>query len=417
MQMKECRSCGSKKLSDILSLGNQYLSEFRSDDKKPEQHPLELVLCEGCSLLQLKHTTPSSLLYTDNYGYRSGINQTMRDHLKEIASKADDSVLPIPDEIVVDIGCNDGTLLKSYDFTQGIKRVGFDPVGKFAKDLDGTDILFVNDYFNKKIFQDHFGEEKAVIITAISMFYDLDDPNTFVPDLASILDENGVIVVQQNYVVGMLLQNAFDNMVHEHLEYYSLLSLENLLRRHGLIVFDVELNDLNGGSFRTYICHKDAREISNAVLQLRDSEVKLGLNKKDIYQNFSQRIALIKKKLNGFIKEKVQEGKIVYLYGASTRGNTLLQYCELDNSLIKAAVERNSEKWGTKIASVGIPIISEDQGRKDKPDYMLILPWFFAQGMKSEFVQREEEYLDNGGIFILPLPMPKLLTKDGIIDI
>ena len=411
--IKECRSCGSKKLSDILSLGNQYLSEFRNDDKKPEQHPLELVLCEGCSLLQLKHTTPSHLLYTDNYGYRSGINQTMRDHLKEIANKADNLVLPIPDEIVVDIGCNDGTLLKSYDFSQDIKRVGFDPVSKFAKDFQETNILFVNDYFNGNTFEDEFGQEKAVIITAISMFYDLDNPNSFVSDLAHILDENGIIVIQQNYVVGMLLQNAFDNIVHEHLEYYSLLSLENLLRRHGLIVFDIELYDLNGGSFRTYICHRGAREVSRSVLQLRESEKQLKLDTVIPYQAFAERIKNIKNTLRDFIIKQVKDNKTVYVYGASTRGNTLLQYCGLDNTLIKAAVERNSEKWGTKIASVGIPIISEEQARKERCDIAIVLPWFFWPEMQ----ERYKDLLEAGTKFLIPLPTPRLFTKSGIIGL
>ena len=401
-----CRSCGAKELIDILSLGDHYLSDFVEGDDKPEKYPLELALCQHCDLLQLKNTAPVSSLYTDRYGYRSGINQTMRDHLAQIVNKANQLASPSTEDIVIDIGCNDGTLLKSYNDRMLI-RVGFDPVKKFASYIEGTGIKFINAYFNKQSYEKHFGEKKAKIITAISMFYDLDDPNTFVSDLNKILDKSGIIIIQQNYLVGMLLQNAFDNIVHEHLEYYSLLSLEKLLDRHGFTVFDVELNDLNGGSFRTYICHKGAREITSAVIKLRESEKKLGLQDKGIYQQFASRIHELKDKLYGFIANEVKKGKTIYVYGASTRGNTLLQYCGLDNTLIKKAVERNEEKWGKKIASVGIPIISEAQARKEKPDYMLVLPWFF----KDEFVKREAAYIEEGGKLLFPLPTMEIVEK------
>lgn len=228
----------------------------------------------------------------------------------------------------------------------------------------------------------------------------MEDPNKFVSDVKKILKENGIFVIQQNYLVGMLKQNAFDNIVHEHLEYYSLLSLNNLLKRHGLEVFDVEMRDLNGGSFRTYISLAGKRKISNEVRKMIVSENKLGLNKLKEYRDFANRIKKNKKDLAKFIKEETKKGKLVYLYGASTRGNTMLQYFGLDKNLIKKAVERNPEKWGKIISSVGIPIISEEQARKDKPDYMLVLPWFF----KEEFLDRERKYLEKGGHFIFPLP-------------
>jgi hypothetical protein len=401
-----CRACGSKELMDILSLGDQYLSDFVNGDEKPEKYQLDLVLCQQCNLLQLKHSAPVSSLYTDSYGYRSGINQTMRNHLAQLVKEAYQLVLPSTGDIVIDIGCNDGTLLKSYNDSALIK-IGFDPVKKFAKYISGTGIKFINAYFNKQNYEEYFGQKKARIITAISMFYDLDDPNTFISDLKGILDKNGILIIQQNYLVGMLLQNAFDNIVHEHREYYSLLSLEKLLDRHGFDVFDVELHDLNGGSFRTYICHQGARKITTAVIKLRASENKLGLQDKGIYRQFAGRIHELKEQLYGFIAGEVTKGKTIYVYGASTRGNTLLQYCGLDNTLIKKAVERNEEKWGKTIASVGIPIISEEQARKEKPDYMLVLPWFF----KEEFVKREAAYIEQGGKLLFPLPKMEIVGK------
>jgi len=228
----------------------------------------------------------------------------------------------------------------------------------------------------------------------------MEEPNQFIEDVKKIMKENGIFIIQQNYLVGMLKLNAFDNIVHEHLEYYSLLSLNNLLERHGLEVFDLEERVLNGGSFRTYIATKGIRKFLKAVLEMERHETKLKLTNKKIYLDFAKQIRNNKEKVLNFVKKQTANGKLVYLYGASTRGNTLLQYFELDNRLIKKAVERNSEKWGKIIASVGIPIISEEEARNDKPDYMLVLPWFF----KEEFLKREKKYLETGGHFIFPLP-------------
>jgi hypothetical protein len=242
--------------------------------------------------------------------------------------------------------------------------------------------------------------KKANIVTAISCFYDMEEPNSFLSDVRKILDKDGVFIIQQNYLVEMLKQNAFDNIVHEHLEYYSLFSLENLLKRHGLEVFNVEKSDINGGSFRTYISNKGKRRAMKSVINMRVKEKNMNLKSVRIYTDFAERVKNNKNILHKFVSNLVKINKKIFVYGASTRGNTLLQYYGLDNKLIKAAAERNPEKWGKKIASVGIPIISEEQARKERPDYMLVLPWFF----KKEFLQREKNYLKLGGHFIFPLP-------------
>ena len=399
MKIKKCRSCGSKNLINILSLGNQYLSDFVKVNKKPKAFPLHMILCKECFLVQLDYSAPQKYLYTERYGYKSGINQTMQDELKGIAKESLKKVKKTNDKIVaVDIGANDGTLLKNYP--KSVYRIGVEPITKFAKEAKKYADKVVNDFFTYESFSKTLKNKKADIVTIISCFYDMEDPNKFVSDVKKIMKEDGICVIQQNYLVGMLKQNAFDNIVHEHLEYYSLLSLNNLLARHGLEVFDVELRELNGGSFRTYISYKGKRRISKSVDKQNKYEKRLGLNKKTPYLDFAKRIKNNKKRIFEFVKKQNQKGKAVYLYGASTRGNTLLQYFELDNNLIKKAVERNPEKWGKIIASVGIPIVSEEEARKDKPDYMLVLPWFF----KKEFLKREKKYLDNGGHFIFPLP-------------
>lgn len=397
--ISSCRLCKSKNIEDIIAFGNLYLSDYRKDDKKPPKHPLTLILCKNCSLLQLKDTTPAYLLYNNNYGYKSGINKTMQDHLKEITINVLKKHNGSQEKLLcVDIGANDGTLIKNYP--NHVFKVGIEPIKKYAKECKKHANLVINDFFNLNSYKKNLGMKKANIITAISCFYDMPNPNKFVKDVATILDKNGVFLIQQNYLASMLQLNAFDNVVHEHLEYYSLISLQNLLARHDLEVFDAEITDLNGGSFRTYISHKGKREISNSVKEMIGFEKKLKLTNKKTYYDFAKRINKNKKEIKNFIEKEVKMGKKIYIYGASTRGNTLLQYFELNKSLIPFAVERNPEKWGKKISSLGIPIISEEQARLDKPDYMLVLPWFF----KKEFLIREKEYLKNGGRFIFPLP-------------
>lgn len=418
---ENCRVCGSQ-FEDILTLGEQHLVGFTlpnmdvqirgegysHKEEKPIYVPLDLVLCKSCKLLQLKHTTNPKLLWNENYGYKSGVNETMRKELSSIVASTT-AIKRLEDEdIVVDIGSNDGTLLDSYS-NPNIIRVGYEPsrnvaaLGDFKKGK-----LFI-DFFNKIPFLQEFGKEKAKIVTAISCFYDLEDPNLFLEDVEAILDPEGVFVIQQNYLVGMLEQNAFDNIVHEHLEYYSLLSLENLLAQNNLEVLDVSQNNINGGSFRTYIRFKGAKiDVEGGmerVMAMRRKERELGLDKKDIYLKFASRVNELSTKLSTFINEEVAKGKTVYVYGASTRGSGLLQVAKLDSRQITAAAERNPFKWGRKCVGTNIEIISEEEARKAKPDYFLILPWFFL----SEFLEREKEYLEQGGHFVVPLPEFKII--------
>ena len=407
-----CRSCGSSSLQNILSLGSMYVSAFVADheeQKEMKKYPLELVLCNeksgGCGLLQLRHTVPSEVMYR-NYWYRSGTNQTMTDELYGIVAAASRITNIQSDDIVLDIGCNDGTLLSAYGKT-GPKRIGFEPARNLVPVASLHADTVINDFFNFKAWNTNIPGGKAKIITAIAMFYDLDDPNTFVGDAAKCLDPEGVFVIQMSYLPLMLSQNAFDNICHEHLEYYSLLSLEPLLQRYGLEVFDVETNDTNGGSFRIFMRHRGGggalavrAGAAERVLAMRETEAKLGLTEREIYDDFVARVTDLKKRTVDFIASETKGGKRVYVYGASTKGNTLLQFYGLDAALIPFAAERSQYKWGKKTVGSFIPIISEEVARSEKPDYFLVLPWHFL----PEFRNREKNYLESGGKFIVPLP-------------
>jgi NDP-4-keto-2,6-dideoxyhexose 3-C-methyltransferase len=258
-----CRVCGNETLSEVLSLGNQYVSDFVDTMTENASAPLDLIICNadegGCGLLQLKHTADQASLYR-NYWYRSGINQTMRDALKDITQKASTLVDLKNGDFIIDTGSNDNTLLKSYE-KQDLNRIGFEPATNLMPYAQDPNITVINDFFSAKPFLQASNNKKAKIITSIAMFYDLEDPNAFTADAAQCLDKDGVWIIQMAYLPSMLLDNIFDNICHEHLEYYSLLSLENLLARHNLRVIDVELNDVNGGSYRVYITHTDNTSI------------------------------------------------------------------------------------------------------------------------------------------------------------
>lgn len=419
-RIENCRSCGNKEVEDILSLGEQFIVGFNHGEPTPKV-PLTLCFCSACHLVQLRHTTRPDLLWNENYGYRSGVNETMRLELGSIAYLGEKLTKLSPEDIVVDIGANDGTLLAAYT-TPGITRVGYEPSRNVAKHcvetlVDKKPYTMFLEFFRKEPFLRTYQDRKAKVITAIAMFYDLDDPLTFLRDVKSILHPDGVFIVQQNYLSSMLEDNAFDNIVHEHLEYYSLNTMTDLLRRADLEVFDVVTRDINGGSFRTYIRHRGALVgggITPAVNQMlmRENGQKLGI--KHTYERFARRIKSEMSVLSGFVTGMNARGAEIYVYGASTRGNTILQAAGLDGTMIKGAAERNPAKWGLVTAGTRIPIVSEEEARK-RADYFLVLPWFFAQGTSSEFVQREKDFILNGGKLIIPLPGFKIISSNDII--
>jgi hypothetical protein len=406
-----CRVCNSS-VEPIFSLGEQYISNFLTPEQPDGQKaPLELVLCCRCRLLQLRHTVPPDAMY-QNYWYRSGTNQTMRDALADIANKAGSLMHLQEGDSVLDIGCNDGTLLGSYQ-TNGIYKIGFDPAENLAVFSRKVADKVVTGFFESEAFyrNPELSGHLPRVVTSIAMFYDLEDPNRFVADVKKVMHAEGLWIVQMSYLPLMLKQNDFGNICHEHLEYYSLQSFEYLLKLHDFMLVDVELNDVNGGSFRAYIRNQSAdesvfaaepyrREASDRVCALRKEEAKMGLDKVEPYREFAARVERIKQDVSAFIKDHVLRNEKVYVYGASTKGNTMLQYFGLDNSLIGAAAERNPDKWGKVTVGTRIPIVSEAEARAAKPDYFLVLPWHFV----DEFTAREKDYLSSSGRFIVPLP-------------
>lgn len=404
----------------VVNLGKHYVSDFiRSDSDYENRQPwsLDLELDEVIGAARLTEVPPSNTMW-GKYWYRSGINATMTKELGNIVQEITSRVRLKDDDIWLDIACNDGTLLRQVP--NNLTKIGIDPADDTFYIESSKHATVIQDYFSYDAYnKTGYGDRKAKVVTTIAMFYDLYNPDPFINDVVSVLDDNGVWVLQMSYTPLMLEQLAFDNICHEHAYYYSLTSIQTLFSKHGLKIVDCDLNDVNGGSFRVYVQKANADEHSFGTRPLRDVcnfRVKsileyernhYDLTDIDVWNKFQSDIEALKNETVSFIKEEKAKGKIICGYGASTKGNTLLQWFGLDHTLITAMAERSPYKFGLKTVGTNIPIMSEEEVRAMKPDYMLVLPWHFI----SEFVEREKDFLASGGKFIVPCPRFQIVSK------
>ena len=400
-----CRCWGATALESVLSLGVQHLTGVfpRSTEERVTSGPLELVKCvsaDGCGLVQLRHTYDSAEMYGANYGYRSGLNQSMVRHLGKTVASIVATYPPSPDALVLDIGSNDGTTLSFMP--KSVRRVGMDPTIVKYGQYYAEGIQKIPDFFSARTFRANFGDERAEIITSIAMFYDLDDPLAFVRDIADVLAPNGIWYFEQSYLLTMLTQNAYDTICHEHLEYYALRQINWMMRRCGLRVIDVTLNDVNGGSFSVTVCHEGATHQPNAsaIAEVEAGERLARLDELEPYHAFAGRVVAHRDALKALIGDIRSRGESVLGYGASTKGNVILQYCGLTNADIPAIAEVNPDKYGAFTPGTHIPIISEAEAHARQPDYFLVMPWHFRENL----IGRETAFLAAGGKMIFPLP-------------
>ena len=401
-----CRVCGGS-LTSVFNLGDVYVSTFvDTADSDAPKVPLELVLCNSCLLVQLKDTVDGSVMYSD-YWYKSGLNKSMVSALGDVVHNAIERTNALAlNDLVLDIGANDGTLLRFYP--GHLTRVGFEPSNLYALG-EGPDVTIIHDYFNKEAFERQFPGRYAKIITAIAMFYDLEDPHTFVEDLRECLDKDGVIVIQLMDLLSMLRTNDFPNLCHEHLEYYSLANLVWLFAVHSLQIFDVEYNTVNGGSLRIYVRHEgNDAPLPTVNLALTLESMIIG-NVKTSLNRFARFSEMSKNAVCNFIRDAQSRGSKVAVMGASTKGNTILQYYGLTGKDIDHAGEINADKYGKLTIGSNIPIISDSDSLAKNPEYYLILPWGFTES----FIRRYNDYLRAGGQFIVPLPWPELICYNG----
>lgn len=402
-EINGCRVNKSQHLVSVLNLGTQALTGVfpRSADVPVSVGPLELVWCPESGLLQLKHSFAADEMYGENYGYRSGLNQSMIDHLGQKARHLERLVSLQSGDVVLDIGSNDSTLLRAYSVS-GLNRVGIDPTGRRFASFYPPEIKLVPDFFSADLFRSAV-PGKARIVTSIAMFYDLEDPIMFASQVRDILADDGVWHFEQSYMPSMLRLNSYDTVCHEHLEYYSLGVVKNILDIVGLEILDVAMNNVNGGSFAVTAVHRGnrtRRRNTPVVEWLLGQEAKMGINTPRPYRDFEERVFRHRDDLSSLIKSLVADGKSVLGYGASTKGNVVLQFCGLSPAEIPAIAEVNADKVGCVTPGTHIPIISEAEARAMKPDYFLVLPWHFKDGI----LRREKDYLAAGGKFIFPFP-------------
>jgi hypothetical protein len=402
-EIQNCRVDQSPNLVSVLNLGYQALTGvFPKQASEPVTvGPLELVWCSSSGLLQLKHSYESSEMYGDNYGYRSGLNQSMVNHLNDKVAYLERLVPLNGDDVVVDIGSNDATTLKAYR-TSGLRRIGIDPTGKKFASFYPADITLVPDFFSSSAYSS-VASKKARIVTSIAMFYDLEAPIEFARQIESILADDGIWHFEQSYMPSMLRLNSYDTVCHEHLEYYSLGVVKTILEQAGLRLVDVVMNAINGGSFAvtaTKVANKSIKANQPVIDWLLEQEDRMGLNTPRPFRDFEERVFRHRDDLTRLIRTLGADGKKILGYGASTKGNVVLQFCGLTEADIPGIAEVNPEKFGCVTPGTHIPIFSEEEAKASNPDYYLVLPWHFKDGI----VRREKEFLARGGRMIFPFP-------------
>jgi hypothetical protein len=397
-----CRANGSSNLVTVLSLGDQALTGIfpRSPDERITVGPLNLLWCPDSGLLQLGHSYDPDEMYGDNYGYRSGLNQSMVRHLGNKVSYLERAFQPASGDTVLDIGANDSTTLRAYK-TAGLERIGIDPTGEKFRSYYPDDITLVSDFFSQEKFE-RVTNAKAKIVTSIAMFYDLENPTEFACQVAAVLASDGVWHLEQSYLPSMLRMCSYDTICHEHLEYYSLSSVRRILDAAGLKIVDVQMNAVNGGSFAiTAALATSSLRANDAVIGwLLGQEERMGLDTPRPYREFETRVFQHRLDLQKLLGSLRADGKRILGYGASTKGNVLLQFCGFGPDTIEAIAEVNPDKFGAYTPGTNIPIISEAEARAMKPDYFIVMPWHFKDGI----LQREQEYLSQGGKMIFPFP-------------
>ena len=404
-KINQCRICGNKNLIEVLDLGSQFLTSVFPDKNhidSIEKFPLKLIKCHGeinaCNLVQLAHSVEKNLMYSDNYGYRSGLNSSMMSHLQHRVDQIMKTVNFEKNDIVLDIGSNDGTTLSYYD--NKIKKIGIDPTSNKFKEFYKPEITVITDFFSAEILKNYIGNKKIKAITSFSMFYDLEDPVEFSNQVSQILDTNeGIWVLEQSYLPEMLNKLSFDTICHEHLEYYSLTQIDWIMSKVGLKIIDVEFNEINGGSFAVTVCHKSNKtykrsKIVNYVLR---QEIEKGLLEKKIFDQFSKRVHLFKNNFKNFLISSTNSGKKIFGIGASTKGNVILQYCDIDKNTLPYIGEINPEKFNKYTPGSWIEIRQEDEILKMNPDLLLILPWHF-----KKFFLEQRKYSKFNLLFPLP---------------
>ena len=381
--LTKCRICGGENFETIMSLGHQVMTGTfpKSEEEDVTGGPVDLIRCttdKGCGLVQLKQSYDLSEMYGLNYGYRSGLNASMVSHLHSKVDKILSLGVLEQGDLIIDIGSNDATTLKRYPRNH-YELVGIDPTGIKFSSYYPPEIVLIPDFFSAEAVNKATKGIKAKVITAFSMFYDLEDPISFAKEIAGALDEEGIWIFEQSYMPAMLKTNSFDTICHEHLDFYGLLQIEWILDAAGLKIIDVEFNDINGGSFSVTAALNESKRPQNDELieNILNEEKAQCLDSSAPFEAFKARISKERDAFMSFLTDCKKNGKTVCGLGASTKGNVLLQYYGITADLISKIGEVNTDKVGAFTPGSLIPLVSEDDLLLLNTDYLVVLPWHF----------------------------------------
>ena len=418
MKIEKCRICGNRKFKEIISLGNQCLTSVypKPETKDPSKSGLELVFCDSkekpqskCNLVQLYHNADIKEMYGTTYGYFSSISPTMVSHLEDIIKFTKKHVNLNAGDAVLDIGCNDGTLLNKYGFEKKLKRYGVDPSSEKFLHMFQNDIKVLTDFFSYNKVNEFSEGKKFKVISSIAMFYDIDDPVEFAKSIELLLHDEGFWIIEIAYLPLMMKNLAYDQIMHEHLTYLSLRQMEIIFEKSKLKVVDFSINSVNGGSILLAACKEDFKcDIDVGKISTLREEEKI-LSNFDVYKKFAERIKKHKSELLKLLNELKEKKSTIMGYGASTKGNVILNYCGINKNLLPEICDQNPEKPGLVTPGSRIPIVSKKEMREKNPDYILVLIWHF----RKEVIKDEIDYIKNGGNLIFHLPKVHIVNKNN----
>lgn len=404
--MIKCINCSSQNLKKIISLGNQPLSGVfkKKKNKYLKKYSLELFECKKCKLVQLGDLIKNELMFGKQYEYSTSLSNLMKTHIKLKFLKLKKNKLINSNSKILDIGSNDGFFLNNFSSRNTL--YGIDPSAEKFKHNYKTNIKLIIDFFFKEKILQYDKKIKFDLITSFAMFYDVKNPNLFCKDINHLLSKNGIWMLELSYLPLMLKNLTYDQICHEHIAYYSLTTFKNLIEKHNLKIIDVSLNEINGGSIEIICSKKSSSHIikKNKISKILKDEKKIN---KFSYHNFNKRIKNVKKIFQLFLN--LNSKKKIIGYGASTKANVVLNYCEVKNSQIKEICDGSWRKVGMFTPGTNIKIISKLEMRKKKPDYLIVFIWSF----RKEVIKQEKLFLLNGGKLIFLLPKFHIISKDN----
>lgn len=406
-ELKNCRICGNKNLTNYLDLGetplaNSYVTKLEDEE---EVFPLRVLLCEECLLSQLDIVVNPSVLFR-NYAYRSSISNSFHDHCNDFAKELNESNIIEQGDLVLDIASNDGTLLKKFK-ARGNKVLGIDPAINIAEIANKEGIETLPNFWTPDLAKKLLSiRGTAKIITAFNVFAHVHDLHSFVGAVKILLDKEGYFIIEAPHLLKLIEKNAFDTIYHEHLSYLLVKPIQKLMALHGLKISKVDETDIHGGSIRIYIEHKDKPgRFDNSVQKIIEKEENSGLYSKKAYLDFREKVLNIREELVGSLSKLKQQGKIIGGFGASAKGNTLLNYFGINNQMVDYIFDSTPEKQNKFTPGANIPIIDANLLMEKNPDYLLLLAWNFA----PEIIEKTKTYKDKGGKYIIPIPKIKVI--------